>query len=241
MKILIIALLLSSGSVFGEVLSKETVDAYATSISDIFAPESQEAVEKEIVPALSQINPTHAKDTVRQTKLTVRRYKGPINSSFVAGVIFTHDTINTQTHDVEAALTSAVSTSPDTPIASEDADSTPPIASTGNSSAPTVPTAEATVDAAAPMVPAVDSTAGTPVSAPAGIVTPSTSTAVNPGAMQQLPADQAASSAPMVPAPINQNAAPSAPTTANPGAIQQPTAAAPMMAPIDQYTPAAHA
>lgn len=209
MKILIIALLLSGGSAFAEVLSKETVDAYATSISDIFAPESQETIEKEIIPALSQVNPTHAKDIVRQAKLTVRKYKGPINGPFVAGVIFALDTVNTQAHDVDAALTSAVSAPADAPAASDDIASTLPIdttsalpvASADTPNASPAPIADATA-ANAPIVPAVDSTAGTLAgidsqiaSAHAPIDPP---TAVNLGTLQQLPVDQKAAAPALV-------------------------------------------
>lgn len=217
MNLLIIALLLSSGSAFGRVLSEETVTAYATSISDIFAPASQEEVEERIKPVLSQIDPLHAQATVKGAKAVIRKYKGPINGSFVAGVIFALDTMNTQNHDVDAALASAgsapVDTPPaDTPIAHEDIDPTPPVTSVNISNPP--PTSTDGVTAAevpAPIVPMVDSTASTP----AGIsqqgmlaapiphapidqnVTLPAPPAVYPSVPQQLPADQKA--APLAP------------------------------------------
>ena len=126
MKVLIVALLLSGGSIFGSALGKDAAEAYATSISDVFALESQGAIEAEIVPALSQINPDHAKDTVKKTKLAIRQYKGQINGSFVAGMIVAIDAANTQAHDVESALASAAPAPLDAPAANDNIGSIPP-------------------------------------------------------------------------------------------------------------------
>jgi hypothetical protein len=227
MNLLIIALLLSGGSAFGRVLSEETVTAYATSISDIFASASQEEVEERIKPVLSQIDPLHAQATVKGAKAVIRKYKSPINGSFIAGVIFALDTMNTQNHDVDAALASAgsapVDTPPaDTPIAHDDIDSTAPVTPVDIPNPPQASTAGATTtDAPAPIVPMVDSTASTPAGiGPQGIL-----------------------AAPMPHAPIDQNATLPAPPAVYPSAPQQLPAdqkAAPL-APIDpQHAPAIH-
>lgn len=206
MKVLIVALLLSGGSVFGLVLSKETADAYATSISDVFAPESQEAIEKEIAPALSQINPEHAKDTVKKTKSAIRQYKGQINGSFVAGAIFAIDAANTQAHDVESALASTVSAPLDAP-ATNDNIGAPPEDTTSALSG-----ASADISSIAPTDDVTAANASMPFAPSGG---PGMPVGVDSNTLSALPAVDPA----VVPqAPIDQNAMLPSPTAIHPEA-----------------------
>ncbi len=226
MRALLLALLLS-GHVFGEVLSEREIKAYAGSISDIFAPASQKLIENDITPALAQINPDHASDIARQTKAAVRKHNGPVNGSFVAGVIFALDAANAQAHDLDAALASTTSeSSSDTPASADDAapttaaDSTPP----SPADATPAPAADSTPPSpadAAP-APAADSTPPSPTGAalaPAADSTPPSPTGAAPA-----PAADPTASAPVG---VNPNVVPPAADQNTPPARVNPNAPPP--------------
>ena len=193
MKVLIVVLLLSRVAIFAEVLSKATIDAYATSISGIFDSKAQEAIEEAITPVLGQINPAHAKDTVKQTKLAVQKYKGPVNASFVAGMIVALDAANTQAHDVESALASAVLAPSDAPIANDNAGSVHPAdttsalvsASADNSSPSAAPAGD--IAAADTSMPTPMDSAGQPSGVDSNTLTPLTT--VDPTIAPLAPTD----------------------------------------------------